>query len=397
MIKSLIMVGGGIQHLESIRLAQSMGYKVIVTDRYADAYAFDIADYTAVIDGRDIESLIAFTMLNKEKLNIRGVFTLTELVTSVSAIANACDLPGVHLACAVACQNKELSKRIWQEKSISTPKGRIINTLDDAKFAFNELAKDVFVKANIGFGGVGARRISSFVELEQYIENKTHVYEFIMEEYIHGTMHDVNAFFDAQGVFHPLGAFDRYFMEEAPVEIGGCYPSQLDIDIVDQLYSVTEKAARALGINWGPVKADLVVRNGRAYILEMAPRLHGPKGTLWLTRSACKNPHMQIALSIIAGEHLSIDLNDNDTGKVAIYRAILPPVKRSFHLADRETIINLYNLDDAIIFKSDGYIEQYENSTHVPGYVFASSDSYLNVKNVLTQKLLKANYEVQNR
>ena len=53
------------------------------------------------------------------------------------------------------------------------------------------------------------------------------------------------------------------------------------------MYELTEKAARALGADKGPVKADVMRSDfergpGRFYFMEMATRLHGPLGTLHL-------------------------------------------------------------------------------------------------------------------
>ena len=60
------MIGGGIQEVEAVRIAQKMGLKVIVTDRNPEAPCFPYADYTAVIDGRDRKS----TRLNSSHTDI---------------------------------------------------------------------------------------------------------------------------------------------------------------------------------------------------------------------------------------------------------------------------------------------------------------------------------------
>ena len=71
--KTIMMIGGGIQEVKAVEIAQSSGYKVIVTDRNEDAPCFAYADFTAVIDGRDIEALVAFTLINKDKLNSKKI------------------------------------------------------------------------------------------------------------------------------------------------------------------------------------------------------------------------------------------------------------------------------------------------------------------------------------
>ena len=66
------MVGGGLQEIDAVKIAQEAGYKVLVTDKNENAPCFDYCDYKAVIDGRDIENLSSFILINKSKLNIKG-------------------------------------------------------------------------------------------------------------------------------------------------------------------------------------------------------------------------------------------------------------------------------------------------------------------------------------
>ena len=178
--KTVMMIGGGLQEIKAVTIAQEAGYKVLVTDRNANAPCFEYADYVAVIDGRDVENLIAYVLINQEELNITGVFTLTELVTSVAAVSSATGLPSVSLSSAVACQNKQLCKKIWSDNDIPTPKGGVVTTLNDAQILFNELGQRVFVKPIIGFGGISSRKIISQNELKKFfIDNGQ---EMVMEE-----------------------------------------------------------------------------------------------------------------------------------------------------------------------------------------------------------------------
>ena len=227
--KTIMMIGGGIQEVKAVEFAQNAGYKVLVTDRNEEAPCFPLADYTSKIDGRDVEGLIAFALLNKEKLNISGVFTLTELVTSVAVVSSACGLPGVPLGSAVACQNKELCKKIWLKNKIQTPRGNIVSTLQDAEILFNKFNKNIFVKPLVGFGGKNSQRIVSEDELKDYFSKVNNI-DIIIEEFLDGSMHDVNGLIDEKGTFHPMGVVDRFFMEKYPVEKSISTPSILSFN-----------------------------------------------------------------------------------------------------------------------------------------------------------------------
>ncbi len=242
----------GVQEISAVKFAQECGFNVLVTDRSPTAPCFRYADFTATVDGRDIEALAAYAIMNKDSLNIKGVFTLTELVTSVAAVAEAAGLPGVSIASAVACQNKDLSKKIWIEKGIPTPRGSVVKSFGEAKTIFEKYNKQVFVKPMVGFGGQNSRRIDSEKVLADIFVDNQH--DMILEELIVGSMHDVNGLIDKDGEFHPMGIVDRSFLYQFPVETGISTPSYLDQNLQDTLYKLLENAVKALGIVWVQLK-----------------------------------------------------------------------------------------------------------------------------------------------
>lgn len=378
--KTIMMIGGGIQEINAVRVAQSAGYKVLVTDRNSNAPCFSSADYFAIIDGRDIEGLIAHAFLNKEKLNIVGVFTLTELVTSVSAVAVACGFPGVPLESAVACQNKLICKQLWLTKNIPTPRGQIIYTAREGKVLFNELNQQVFVKPIVGFGGIGAQRIISEHMIDE-IFCEDFGGEILMEELITGSMHDVNGVIDESNKFWPMGIVDRAFLTDYPVEKEISTPSVLSVSKQKELYDLLESAVRALGIKWGPIKGDAVLFNNKFYMLEVAPRLHGPKSSLYLLPLSGLNC-LEKVLGIISG-----DLNNNltiDQSQYSICSAVMPDLGTIFYERAVVQSKKIEGIEQTLIFATNGStISEYKNSTHVPAYIIAVGKSLKDCKTKL--------------
>lgn len=379
-MSSVVMIGGGIQEVEAVKVAQSRGLRVIVTDRKPDAPCFDVADTCVVLDGRDVESLAAYTILNKKKADIRGVFTLTELITSVAVVAEAADLPGVPISPAVACQNKALSKRLWLDKGIATPQASIVDSKAEATKAFENLGRKAFVKANTGFGGQGCRKVETVEELCEAFENARNASmdgNVLIEKFLKGSMHDVNAIFDVDGKLHEAGIADRFFHKEHPIEVEARCPSHLSETQKQDLLSLVEEAAKALGIMFGPVKADAVLTSEGFKILEMAPRLHGPRGTLWLLPFALGFRPLEAALQVLTGKYLSPQCLKPKFERACIYRAIMPSPGRVVSISGMEEALKLTGIEKILLFVQEGMIiPDYENSTHVPCYVYATGDNF---------------------
>ncbi len=378
-MSSVIMIGGGLQEIEAVREAQSLGLKVIVTDKNIQAPCVDVADVFWRVDGRDVEGLVARALFHKKEYDIRGVFTLTELVTSVAVVAQALVLPGVPISSAVACQNKALSKKLWLESGIPSPQAWVVASEEDAVKRFKQLGRTLFIKANVGFGGQGCTKVKTTEDLHKVFHEAHRASadgRVLMEEYVEGSMHDVNGIFDGRGRFHPAGIADRFFHPERPIEVEARCPSRLLQTQEEELLALVERAARALGITFGPVKADAVLTREGFKILEMAPRLHGPRGTLWLTPLAQGFRPLEAALSVQTGNFLSQENLIPRFEKACIYKAILPAPGRVVNITGMEDALKLPGIEKILMFVQEGaIIPEYENSTHVPGYVYATGDT----------------------
>jgi len=370
--KSVVLIGGGIQEVEAVRIAQKAGYRVIVLDRNPEAPCLELADKAAVINGTDLDGLSDFVLKNKVQENIVAVFTLTELVESVAFVNKAACLPGASTKSAQICQNKARFKKAMIKDLVPTPAGFILETYDEAVKALEDLGGAAFIKPVVGFGGKGGKRIETQSQLEDYFKDYDGKY-LLMEEFVLGTMHDVNAVFDAAGNFHLLGCFDRFFSKDYPVEIGARYPSLLHGPLQSRLGEVTEQAARAVGITSGPVKADLVMTGQEVKILEMAPRLHGPKGTLFLTKMASGVSHLETMLKVLSGDMTADDDLSVEPKRSAAYQALLAAPGRIKEVNGIKDAEALEAVEKVMLLKGVGdHVPEHRDSRGVPCYVFAT-------------------------
>ncbi len=302
------MIGGGFQQVDAARIVSAAGLRVIVSDRNERAPAFRFADESWVVDGRDTSELSSRAIEAREH-GLAGVFTLTELVESVAHVAEAAGLPGVSPDAARACQDKSRAKKLWVGRGIATARAGVVADLDKARALFCELGEAAFLKPCTGAGGLGASSADSMEQLETAFANAIDVDDRVLiEERLMGTHHDVNGIFDEHGEFHSAGLADRSFALDAPVELTASAPTVLSEKQQRRALELTRDAALALGIRFGPVKSDLILTQSGFRILELAPRLHGPKGTLHLLPLAFGFHPLIAALRVMTG----MSLRDQD-------------------------------------------------------------------------------------
>lgn len=223
-----------------------------------------------------------------------------------------------------------------------------------------------FIKPVVGFGGIGARPIESDKDIDKVFDSQI-PRDMMIEEYVEGSMHDVNGVFDYKGEFTPLGCFDRFFQENAPIESGAVYPSQLDNELVNEAYELTRRAAIALGIIWGPVKSDLVLTRQGFQILEISTRLHGPKGTLGLTSMVEQPSHLERILDVIAKPN-GTTCKINKASGVAAYEIIDHPGKMLSRIKGID-ILQSKGFELLRLNNSPSRI-MYKDNSDVIGYIF---------------------------
>ena len=143
----------------------------------------------------------------------------------------------------------------------------------------------------------------------------------------------------------------------------------------------------SLGINWGPVKADLVSTKEGLKILEMAPRLHGPKGTLFLTKMAKGTEHLSHIAPLLIGQ----DVDEEKFIKPQLYASFKLIVSPNipFKVIHGAKEIREDGCEIMLFKKSSSRVIRYRNSSDAIGYVFAACEKYSDLEDKLNGALKK--------
>ncbi len=286
---AVLILGGSILQQRVIEWAGESFAKVIVSDQNPDSPGMQNADYRICRNARDSNGIL-LDLQNMDayaSLDIKGVYCGSDFgLSSVAALQAAL---GISANSAQSIRNglsKTIQHRIFAQRGINVPQQKVYHSFSSE---IHELDFPQVIKPADSSGSCGVEILYSpegIREKFRAAQELSSTGEVIFEEYIEGTHHDVNLFL-TEDSYVPCGVLDRYF--SAPpycVPVGALAPSRLPAQRQQELYDTLYNAARAIGLQTGPVKADYILKGNKNYLLEVTPRFHGDISTSFMLPEA---------------------------------------------------------------------------------------------------------------
>jgi len=281
-MKTLLILGAGKEQVAAIAAAKTKGIRTVVLDFNPKADGRALADEFHLVSTRDRDAVLKFAQSYPARID--GVMTIaSDIPHMVALAAEALGARHIPLKVAELCVHKLHMKEKLRDMGVNVPPFARIATLDDLKGFIAQVGFPVVIKPVDNSGARGVQRLTGEMDVPAALEySKSFAYggEVIAEKFItglqistEGLMHD--------GVFHCTGFADRNYarLDDAVpfmVEDGGDIPTVLNARDKKLVEVEFEKAARALGIDWGPAKGDMIFcDDGKAYVIEIAARLSG--------------------------------------------------------------------------------------------------------------------------
>ena len=360
MDKYVLFVGMGDWDVPMLNIAQSKGYKTIATNRDKNALSLKEADISILVDGKDAHSILSFIYQNHLEDKIAYVYTPTELSLTVALVAQSLGIRWHSSTSAYVSENKALMKQKFEQHDIPQPTGftiagtQIIPELREGK--------KYIVKPSDNLSSQGITIIEGDKEIlgavsyaMKYSASKT----VIVEEYIEGTLHDVNGIITKDGLIR-LGINDKKVSQPPyAIVIEGSCPSTLSRSLQDEIYTLLEKACYALGLSEGAVKADVIMDSDEnMHILELPPRFHGPLGILHLIPHALGiNPFAEL-LNWLNGE----TVKEHNVDKEIHKRVFASALETKESLTEKGRILEILEkpgINDSKLWKSNNDVPIY--------------------------------------
>ena len=145
-MKTIWVVGGGIESIPGLILAKKMGLVVVVSDADPEAPGIQIADFGYCASTYDFEQTLNFAKLHLAQGNqLDGFISLAaDVPKTVAGLSNYFGLPTQSLTTANLAADKFLMKEQLKVAGVNIPKFAIVNSFADiGKFQAKNPGKSV--------------------------------------------------------------------------------------------------------------------------------------------------------------------------------------------------------------------------------------------------------------
>lgn len=267
----MLSVGRRGELLKNLRKTIDSKSKIIATDMSPYAPALYFADKQYIVPRIDHPDYMGkiLEICKKEKIDVVTTLIDPEVEILSSNREKFAEL-GVevlapYLETARICFDKYLLFKYLSNNGIATVKTWGTITEFEEAYRLKEVEFPVFVKPRTGSGSVGAKKINSYINLKEAIEEDS---SLIIQEFMDCIDLDADVYIDT--ISHKaVAAFSKKKME---TRIGGASKTISFID--EKLFSFISKIVKVLKFN-GPVDMDFFYRDGKYYLSEINPRFGG--------------------------------------------------------------------------------------------------------------------------
>ena len=280
MSKTILLLGAGIEQTIAIELAKKMGLRVIAVDGNPNAQGLKIADVGINADIKNVKAMIEIG----KKYKIDGVMThAVEIPQVVATVAKALNLPSLDPEIAERATNKLERIKCLREHGVCCPNFEIAKTAEEAKRKAKKIGFPCVFKPIDSAGARGVKKVRKIEEVKNAFKealfNSKRNRIILIEEFLEGKEISTESVI-YQNKIITTGFGDRNYSRKEEfepyfVEDGHNVPSSIPEKVKEEVLKTVNSAIRALGINWGVAKGDILIKDNSVYILEMAARTSG--------------------------------------------------------------------------------------------------------------------------
>ena len=287
----LLVLGGSADQMFMLKTAREMGLRTACLDGNARAPGLGAADLAAAIDFSDLPAVFAWVDAQRAAgESLQGVATMgSDVPHLVAAVAARYGWCGPSVETGRLATDKLAMKERFRERGVGVPRFGAVRRADDVRRLWRHWdCRQVVIKPTDRAGSRGVRVLAHGEQIDDQIDDAVaHAQaqgrsgDLLLEEFVPGPQISTETILWKGRAVTP-GFADRLYegMEAFHPQIlenGGWLPSRFAGGSAQRdVEALVEAAARALGIDSGVGKGDVVICPRRGpLMIEMAARLSG--------------------------------------------------------------------------------------------------------------------------
>ena len=273
MNKKVLLINLGWEQQTYIETLYHQGFQLygIHAEKVNDDRFIDIL----VTDYFNVESIVKFAKDNLIDLVITDQCDYALYAASI--VNEALGLTGILPQQALLTTNKLLQRNWLNEcnENILQPSYQLcLSTIDIKKFA-EKHGYPVIVKPSDSRGSFGVVKVTNESEIKEafvYAISNSYARQVIAEQFIDGVQVTVDGYCDPEIGPISLAIATKTMLDSSPVAVEIHYKQWNNKRLYSEIKKNNEKIAKALGINFGFIHAEYMVKDNKPYLIEMANR-----------------------------------------------------------------------------------------------------------------------------
>lgn len=268
-----MILGAGYSQLPLYETAREMGVSTAAVSTPGDWPGFQAADEVSFTDISSPEAVLEAA----RRLKPDGAATCC-LDTGVRALGRVCEalgLPGLSRRAGELCSDKYKMKEAFLAGGVSCARHRRITGREELESALETFAFPVVIKAVDLMGSRGIFRCGSREEVLMRYEEVMAVTKkdyCLLEEFIEGEILGCEAMMCGGELLYCLPNNIEAFQSHVPTPIGHSVPYKKQDSLGKEAERQLKLAIRAVGLDNCAVNCDMIEKDGRIFVIEIAGR-----------------------------------------------------------------------------------------------------------------------------
>lgn len=275
--KKILILNGSFCEEPIIKKAKEMGYYVITSGNAPELVGHKYADEYIPCDYSDKEAILEIVKKN----NIEGIIPCANDfgVLTASWVCDQMGWKGLdNYETALLLHHKDKFKEYCKEKNIPSPVSEVFSNENDAVKYCENVEYPIIVKANDLTGGKGINRANNLEEAKTALNEAfkaSRDKHIVVEPFIEGTQHSMCSFLINKKVY-VVSSCQCYSFENPYLIQAETFESRyIQGQMKEQLVKVVEEMAEDLDLADGILNLQLIIRDGKPYIIELMRRCFG--------------------------------------------------------------------------------------------------------------------------